>query len=264
MIKSTFFTPLLMALALLTRLPVMFLFAKQLQKQWPQEEQGLSTLWYPFVGGLLAVLLYGLFFVLPVSTAPEVVAIFIVTAWVVLTGALHLDGLADSIDAAFASHKVSNNRTKSDNILAVFKDPATGPMGVVALVLVLALKVILVSHLLDTLLIALVLSLSIGRTLALALIVCTPYARNQGLGSVLANNTPKKVAMLVLALMVGLIFVVLLPITAFILIALLAILFFVWRQFWLTRIGGFVGDCVGACIELSEVLVLLVLYFATL
>lgn len=264
MIKAKLFTPLLMALALLTRLPVMFLFAKDLQGAWPPQGQGLSTLWYPFVGGVLAIILYGLFLILPTSTAPEIVAVVIVTAWVLLTGALHLDGLADSIDAGFAAHKISDKSHQLNKILAVFKDPATGPMGVVALVIVLMLKVILISNLLHTLLIALVLSLSVGRALALGLIVSTPYARQKGLASVLVDNTPKAIAMLVQVLMIGLIFLLLPSITACILITLSALLFFLWRQFWLTRIGGFVGDCVGACIELSEVLVLLVLYFATL
>ncbi|WP_173644308.1 adenosylcobinamide-GDP ribazoletransferase, partial [Xanthomonas citri] len=61
-------------------------------------------------------------------------AALLLSAWVWLTGALHLDGLADTTDA-WVGGMGERRRT-----LAIMKDPASGPMAVTAVVLVLLLK----------------------------------------------------------------------------------------------------------------------------
>lgn len=270
-IKTIFIVPLLMALALLTRLPV----TRFLPKQWQPQQQGLSTLYYPLVGFILAVLLYLFNALLPAAIDPLIAAVLIVVAWVGLTGALHLDGLADSIDAAFYSHhieitpakKETDNNQREQNIekiLGVFKDPRAGSMAVIALVLVLLLKVLLLAHLLEQLWLSLLITLSASRLLAALLIAFTPYVSPKGLGENLARHVHKNLV-LVVAIIVVLVVLYCLPlITALLLMLVLGAFFIAWRQYWLSRIGGFVGDCAGALIELSEVLILLVLYFATL
>ncbi len=253
-----------MALALLTRLPV----TRWLPDQWQDKHQGLSALWYPAVGILLAILLYLCLSLLPTATSSLLSSVLVVCLWVVLTGALHLDGLADSVDAAFAAHRISGARDNNEHqkILSIFKDPSAGPMSVVAIVLVLLIKVTLLSELLSTqvnqLFLILVLSLTLPRALALLLIITTPYARPEGIGHVLVKHTPVSSAVLVL-LTIALITLILMPLVICgSLLVLLGLLFFLWRKFWLLKIGGFVGDCIGALIELGEVFVLLVLCFA--
>jgi len=161
----------------------------------------------------------------------------VVACWVALTGALHLDGLADSVDAACAAHGQLNAKQK-EKILEVFKDPHVGAMAVVVLVFVLLLKIAMVAQLLPSLLLALVLSMTLARTLVIALFLTTPYLRKAGLP------------------------LLFLPFLHwFMLILALLLLFFIWRRFWMKKIGGFVGDCAGALIELAELVVLLVLCF---
>ena len=245
-----------MAIALLTRLPVIY----WLPKHWSNKHQGLSVLWYPVVGLLLSMLLCSLFFFLPLFVSPLISSLFIVTTWGLLTGFLHLDGLADSVDAAFASHKLKDGPNKRQKILAVFKDPAVGAMAAIALILVIFFKILLLSELINHLPLVLILSLVLSRTAVLLLMVTTPYVRAGGLGEMPAKYVPIVLAFFVVAVVVVFI-LVLIPITkGIVLIICMAALFFIWRQFWLSRIGGFVGDCAGALIEMGEVLVLLALY----
>ena len=89
---------------------------------------------------------------MPLSISPWIAAILLVGLWIILTGALHLDGLADCVDAIYAGHSVIQIDEKSDQlrrekILTVLKDPSAGSMAVVALILILLLKVGLVASL---------------------------------------------------------------------------------------------------------------------
>jgi adenosylcobinamide-GDP ribazoletransferase len=89
--------------------------------------------WFPVVGLLLGVLL-ALFDSLVVRWwDPPIVAVLDAVLLVVMTGALHLDGLGDTADGLF-SHR------PTEKILEIMKDSRIGAMGVVAIGLVLAVK----------------------------------------------------------------------------------------------------------------------------
>lgn len=119
--------PLLIALQFLTSLPI------RLPAMPEPEQQGRSLLYYPLVGLLLGALLCLAAFVL--DGAPALLqAALLLTLWVALTGALHLDGLADSADAWLGGF---GDRERT---LQIMKDPRSGPVAVVVLVLLLLLK----------------------------------------------------------------------------------------------------------------------------
>ena len=79
-------------------------------------EVGLSLLWYPAVGLFFGLLLWGSALLLNRVASPLAAAI-VLTIWVGVTGALHLDGLADTVDA-WAGGRRDRERT-----LAIMKDP---------------------------------------------------------------------------------------------------------------------------------------------
>src|SRR4030067_2574797 len=86
------FYPLLLAIQFLTQIPV------RLKQPYGEREVGASLLYYPLVGLLLGALLVGLNSLL--HGVPVLLhAALLLAAWVGVTGALHLDGLADSADA---------------------------------------------------------------------------------------------------------------------------------------------------------------------
>ncbi|MCA1607526.1 MAG: adenosylcobinamide-GDP ribazoletransferase, partial [Acidobacteria bacterium] len=119
--------PFLVALQFLTRLPV------HLAEPPDEREIGQSLLYYPLVGLLLGLMLAALAWAMRDSSS-MLHAALLLAMWVLMTGALHLDGFADSADA-WVGGQGSRERT-----LAIMKDPYCGPAGAVALILLLLVK----------------------------------------------------------------------------------------------------------------------------
>ena len=206
-----------------------------------------SVLFYPVVGLLIGLVLTVLAWIL--TDSPTFVAAGVVlTVWVALTGALHLDGLGDCCDAWIGGFG-DQQRT-----LAIMKDPASGPMAVSALVLTLLLKWAALTVILEEARVeALLLVPVLGRTAMVALMLSTPYVSPHGLGEALLRHLSMRAAwsiiatsMLCLPWMLG---------TAST-IAALAVMLCV-RHATLQRLGGATGDVYGATLELSETAALL-------
>ena len=237
---------LLIALQFLTRLPV------RLAGMPEPQAFGRSLLWYPAVGALLGALLTG-FLQLPLP--PLLHAALLLALWVALTGALHLDGLADCADAWVGGH---GDRERT---LAIMKDPSAGPMGVTALVIVLLLKFSALVTLLDAGHVhALWLVPLLARAAMPALFLTTPYLRSGGLGSALAEHLPRRSALLVVLLALALCITAKLDGVWLALVAVLG--FALIRAALLRRLGGFTGDGAGAMLELLETALLLTLAVA--
>jgi len=232
------YTPLLIALQLLTRLPV------GLPGPPSAQESGRSLLYYPVVGLLIGGLLWGLGHLLQ-SSPPELAAALILLVWVMLTGALHLDGLADCADAWLGGH---GDRERT---LAILKDPASGPAGVVALTLLLLLKWSALLALFDTGVWLLWAALA-GRLGLVWLFLTTPYVRVGGLGAQLVAALPRRAAWVVA--WAGL--VVLLVGAGPGVVLACALMFYLLRHLLLQRLGGTTGDGAGALVELLEAAVL--------
>ena len=132
-----------------------------------------SLAWLPLVGtglgGALALAARGLEGQLDDGPA----AVLIVGGWALATGAIHLDGLADSADALGGGDR--------ERRLAIMRDSQIGSFGALALVLVVVLKIALVAAVLarghHLWLIAIP---AVGRAAASALSAALPYARDEG------------------------------------------------------------------------------------
>ncbi len=265
-LAGNYIRPFLMGMALLTRIPV----TQWLSLHWDTQELARSALYYPLIGALMAFLLSLCAWLLPEGVSPWVGAMMVLILWVLLSGGLHLDGLADCVDALYAGHSVlasptmdEANNPQRDKILHVLKDPHTGSMAVITLCLVLLAKLVLLASLWPELGIALLLSLLIARSMAVLLMVYTPYtpfAANAGIGAIIANHTDKQSVVLIHCALLVLALICLPLNSIFWLTLVLGTWFLLWRRYWVKLVGGFVGDTVGALIEISEVLVLLLLY----
>ena len=233
------FYPLLLAIQFLTQIPV------RLKQPYGECEVGASLLYYPLVGLLLGALLAGLHTLL--HGVPALLhAALLLAAWVVMTGALHLDGLADSADAWLGG---LGNRERT---LAIMKDPYAGPVAVVAVVLVLLLKFsALVSLVQCANGWALLWPLLLARSAVPLLFLTTPYVRPGGLGEALAKHAPRRaVIMMLLATLLGMLAVLGMRGVALALGCLAA--FWLLRRMMIARLGGTTGDTAGALIELLE------------
>ncbi|MCT8088079.1 adenosylcobinamide-GDP ribazoletransferase [Acinetobacter sp. C_4_1] len=236
-------TPFFIALQFLTTFPVQL-------KQMPSKQQNAqSLLFYPVIGLIIGLILFALAHLL--QAIPVILlSSLILVLWIWLTGGLHLDGLADTADAWVGGFG------DAERTLSIMKDPSCGPIGVLSLIILCLLKwsalyVLLQEHLYS----ALILFPLLGRLAPLFLFLTTPYVRQKGLGTSIAEFIPKTAALIVCAL------------------CLLASVYWGWagimsaivmtasllylRHKFIQRIGGITGDTVGASIEICEAVSLL-------
>lgn len=244
MVNKTLFL-LLIALQFLTKLPV------NLPRIPTPQENAVSALYYPLVGFIIGVILWTVAVYVPIGIVAK--SVLLTLLWLWLTGGLHLDGLADTVDG-FVGGYGDKERT-----LDIMKDPHIGAMGVMAIVGAILLKFAFIIEILAIknleILDILILSPILGRVMILWLLLSTPYIRKNGLGSALSAYLPKKLAVTVLIL--SLFVVVVLPMK----MAIIVLIGFFVLGFYLTswfkkRIGGITGDTIGASVEITEIAIL--------
>lgn len=243
------------ALQFLTSFPV------HLEPPPSGREVGLSLLWYPLVGLLLGMLLWTgarLLCAFPIPLAAAIV----LAVWVASTGALHLDGLADTVDAW------AGGRGERERTLAIMKDPCSGPLAVTAVVCVLLLKFGALSALggqcgntpwseIQTAC-AYILPPVLARAAVPLLFAQTPYVRTHGIGADLAKyqSLAGGWAIVVVTALVAIVFG---RWSGLLATAVSAGAYLIMRRAYIHRLGGMTGDCAGALVEVIETLSLIAL-----
>ncbi len=241
--------PFLVALQFLTSLPV------RLAATPDEREIGRSLAWYPAVGLLLGGVLFVAALILT-SAPPLLAAALVLSLWVLLSGGLHLDGLADSADAWIGG------LGDRDRTLAIMKDPCCGPAGVVAVVLLLLLKFSALYSVVETASLAiLLLAPALGRMALPLLFLTTPYVRKQGLGSALATYASRNQVVLIGIAVLAVLFLLVKSTLLWLLIVVVSV-FLVLRTMMMRRLGGTTGDVAGALVEVVEVVVLIAMVLA--
>lgn len=235
--------PFWIALQFLSSLPV------RLPGMPAPQELGRSLLCYPLVGLLFGAILWALNWLL-LGTPSMLHAALLLTVWVLLSGGLHLDGLADSADAWLGGF---GDRERT---LTIMKDPRSGPIAVVTLVLVLLLKFAALLALIEQQhAVALIIVPLMGRSALLGLFLTTPYVRPGGLGQALADHLPRSAGKQVLVFS-GVACVLIAGVSGVVAVVTALVLFTWLRQMMLRRLGGTTGDTAGALLELLEVAML--------
>lgn len=239
MVRSFF-----IALQFLTRFPLPALSGPE------DRDVGRSLLCYPLVGLFIGAVLVALNEIIA-GTSETLRAALLLATWAIVTGGLHLDGLADSADA-WAGGLGDRERT-----LAIMKDPRSGPAAVTMLVVVLILKFAS----LQTLVAAnvwqgLLLAPLLGRGVIPLLFLTTPYVRPGGLGAAMAAHLPRRAAVGIV-LITALSVLVLMGRSGVLSLAAAAAMFLLLRALMIRRISGATGDTVGAMVELAETAVLI-------
>ena len=215
----------------------------------PIDALGRSAAWFPIVGiglGLLLVLidrLSGWLF------SPLLAAVLAVTAWKLLTGGVHLDGLADCLDGLVGRD--------ADQRLAIMRDSRIGAFGAVGLVLFLMLEIVAVAELVPPVRgSALFAAPVIARATPAILAALFRPARADGQGAAFhAGVRPSAIALGLAAAVATAIFALGGLGVAAIAAALVAAVSL--AAFVAGRLGGVTGDVLGAAVELSELCVLL-------
>lgn len=231
---------LLIAIQFLTRFPV------KLKEEREDQCIAQSILYYPLVGLIIGFVLW-FSATLLAALPPMLNAVIVLLIWVLITGGLHLDGLADSADAWAGAHA---NKQRS---LDIMQDPAAGPFAVVVLVLLLLVKYIALLVMLEgNQLWLLCIAPVLGRLTVIALFITTPYVREQGLGSIMAENLNRKFAYGVMVFTLMLAATILPVITFLLLISTTIVVLYFLRYLMMQRLQGMTGDTIGASLEIIE------------
>ena len=236
------------AVQFLTRLPV---------DRWVRSNplaMPRCALWFPVVGvafGLLAALAYAM----SAASFPHGAAVlFAMLVPVLLSGALHEDGLADAADGLCG-------QVPRERALEIMRDSRIGSYGAIALAFLFAFRFVSISALGSpgAVFRVLVAAAAVGRASAVFLMsTCFNVRTDSPSSRPFAGGLPqRRLAWCLGGTLLGAAVLLGLHFTA--VIAAVAVTLAL-RQFFVLRLGGVTGDCLGAAIALSE---LTVLVFAT-
>ena len=202
---------------------------------------------YPAAGFLIGALLSLVYLAAMLVFPPSVAAVVLIAASLLLTGALHLDGLADCADAFYGT------RTKSAT-LRILKDPRIGTMGGMAIGLSLLARFAALGSLPSLFILAgLPVIMMFSRTVVVLAMRVLPYVSAGP--RILPARPSLPPGLIVLAVIVTVASIILLPVP---LLAASLVLAVFWRISW-NRIGGCTGDVLGASIEIAEIAALMLM-----
>jgi adenosylcobinamide-GDP ribazoletransferase len=206
----------------------------------------------PLTGYIIGIFTAGAYFAAGLIDNGPIAAFASVAAWAFITGALHIDGLADTFDG-FGCGK------DREAALSVMKDPHIGTHGVVAIVFIILLKIFLIVPIEPGRAYAyLIVIPALARMAAVWSAGTCRCARADGLGAIVIKKIgvynillATILALAISSLIIGTMFF---PLGIASIAA--ALLFNVISR---KKIGGITGDTLGACIEISETAMLVTL-----
>jgi adenosylcobinamide-GDP ribazoletransferase len=243
--RGDIFAQLRLAISFLTIVPIRIDSASD-------ADVAASMAWFPLVGLLMGIVYAledrALSFLLPHAIRSALV----VLSMTMLTGALHLDGLADSADALGAG--VDRRRA-----LEILSDSRIGTFGAIALFFALALKLVSIATVFGKPRFAmLVLAPMLSRWAMVTVSYHIDYLRTSGAGSaMLARDGGRNLAIASIVALPAIIpFFSRKVIVAYVLAAIAALML---RRFYRRRLGGITGDLIGACGEIVEVLAMIII-----
>lgn len=268
----------LLLLSFMTRIPMPKI-------DYDEEKLGKSMKYFPLVGVVIGFIL--LFFSilfsyilknLSFSAFLPIIILVVILTDLISTGALHLDGLADTFDGIFSY------RSKH-KMLEIMKDSRLGSNGALALILYFLIKFILLYSLLienqGETIFAILTYPVVARFCSVISCASSPYARGSGMGKTFVDNT-KTTGLIIAALitvvysgailfyMIGSRFNYSLPLDFLmksfsinlLIIAILGLFAYAFSKLIERKIGGITGDTLGALLEISSLVYLFLLIVA--
>ncbi|CNK65555.1 adenosylcobinamide-GDP ribazoletransferase [Yersinia proxima] len=241
----------LATLQFMTRIPV--------PERWTQglalDNYERGIIGFPFIGLIVGVIGGVVFTLLAPWCGVPLAALGYVLALALVTGAFHLDGLADTCDGVFSARK-------REQMLEIMRDSRLGTNGGLALIFIVVAKVLVVSELAlrDAPMLLMLTAASVaGRTVIVLLMYRQRYAREgNGLGNIYIGKVTGKQTLATLAggailtLLLGQGAALLALVMSMVVVALLA-------TYLRRRLGGQTGDTLGAAAEVGELVFLLAL-----
>jgi adenosylcobinamide-GDP ribazoletransferase len=224
---------------------------------------GRSTVWFPVVGLIIGAILALMNWVFSLFLPDEVTGGLTIILLVIITGAMHLDGFADTFDG-LAGNKSAEERWK------VMHDSRNGAFGITGMILLLLTKFLLLNSIPQAFVApTLLLMPVIGRWTMVYAIAVYPYARKEGLGKAFKDGVTRMRLIIATIITLGLAvflawwadvdyyYIVAIGIAAIIWILIVAV-----SEYFRRKFAGLTGDTYGAINELAEIGVLLIVSIA--
>ncbi|MHB8846520.1 MAG: adenosylcobinamide-GDP ribazoletransferase [Nitrospirota bacterium] len=240
----------------ITALQFLTIFTVRKDHEVDENDLARSMVYFPFVGFVVGIVLVYADKVL-LRVFPDAISnIFLVLLSVLITRALHIDGLADSMDGIMGGKDPESR-------LAIMRDSRIGTAGVVGVFFVLLIKYVCLNNLFDEYKTAALLTApAFSRWAQMLMMFEANYGREDGMGKAFVGHV--RLGGLAAASVISL------GISAFVIIneprtivlaavipCLVALFTMVWRWFVVRKVGGVTGDSVGAISEMTEALTLL-------
>lgn len=217
-----------------------------------------SAPWLPVVGALIGFLLALIYQVVAPWFGHSLGVVAILAGSLLLTGAFHEDGWADSCDALGAGGG-------RERMLEIMHDSRLGTYGVAGLLVMLLAKFETLRQLPPSwLLPTVVLAHLWSRVGPLAFMVSLPYVRSEGGkakpvvehlrwgGLIRGSIAAALITLLILAFWVGLGHYALIPLSLLLAAGLCLLVQALWGFYIMRRLGGYTGDLLGAAQQLGE------------
>lgn len=237
-------------------LALQFFSVIPVKKQLPMERSTITAMYamLPVLGLLVGSILAAAVWLLRDMTDASslLTGFMVVFISIVLTGGLHMDGLADTGDAYFSYQD-------RDKRLAIMGDPRIGAFGTMVLLLAIIGKIIIVSESIGAVSLALIIAIPVlSRIGLLAFFISTKSAKTNGLAAFFQQRADnRQLLFAALGLSVSSVAAVAWSTSlwvALLLLAVLVISLWLYRTWCLRNFGGATGDLFGAFVEGVEIL----------
>jgi len=237
------FKDIITAFQFLTRIPLP-------QISHDEGRFGRSMRYYPLVGLFIGEILVLAHVFLAKYLPLRIESLLLIGILILITGAFHLDGFTDTVDAFLSSRK-------RDEMLVIMKDSRIGAMGAVALIVLLLGKYELLNAIVPAKKsLALLLMPVISRWSMVVSLYALPYARKEGgLGKPFCASL-SWVDLMIATFLTLLLSAVVLKQQAVIFILFCVMLNGILLLYSRWKIGGITGDVCGFIAEIVEVFVL--------
>jgi len=239
----------LLAVQFLTILPLEI-------KTFKPEKLAWSLIFFPWVGLFLGLALAGLNILLTsLGILPLAINIILVISLIIFTGGMHLDGLSDTSDAFFSG------KDKKE-MLEIMRDSRIGVMGALSLISIILLKIAFLLSV-DPVLkpMVLILMCTLGRWSSVLAIYLFPYARQEGKVKLFKEGMNLKIFIIALTSVIICV-TALFNIPGLVLLLIVSGFIYLTGKFICKKIEGITGDALGATVELTELVTLLIVCVA--
>ena len=236
----------LIALQFLTRIPV------KIKEEIQPQDYGRSMAWFPLVGLVLGICSVLIFKTAVIFFPKAVAEILALSSYVFLTGALHIDGLADTWDG------LCGGRGDPEKTLKIMKDSSVGAMGSLAISLDLLLRFVLLDSLpLTKLPQALIAMAVLGRWTQIVFVLNSTSPKPNSRAGYFNSSLTPAIFIFASGLMLLICAFIVKPVALISVLAFLSLFGLLCRNYFKRKIGGITGDTIGAVNETSEIFVLL-------